>query len=62
MNKIILVFPTSKALWDFTMVARIVIFGIDSNALTLTCACDDGEIEIAIRLYNAQIQNTQGEA
>ncbi len=55
MKKVTLLFENEKDLEDFVRIASIDTSRADFDHLTLICNCDEAEIELAEKAFNARI-------
>ena len=64
MKKVTLLFPDEKELFRFAMIMSCGYLQINKSDLTLTCDCEEAEIELAENGFNAKVLQfpTQKEA
>lgn len=55
MQRVTLQFGDERDLRRFTMIASCNYLEMNAKELTLTCDCDDAEIELAERAFNAKV-------
>jgi len=54
-KKIVLQFPNLQILWNFAQTLRSSSLEINTNNKTLTCACSDTDIALAIEKFRATV-------
>lgn len=55
MKKVTLKFPSLPAIWDFMQVIQANFVHVNAAKRTLTCDCNEHDIEIAVKNYKAVV-------
>ena len=55
MKKITLLFQSHDDLWQFVKLAKPAFIQIKFNQKTLICSCNTGDVEMAIKKFNAKV-------